>query len=311
MDRPPNSPLVSVVIPVLNAEPYLAEAVESILAQTHEPLEVIVVDGGSSDGTIDVLAECGRSHVRVQPVYRERADANQAFAAGVALARGDYIARMSADDVAVPERLAVQLDWMNARSVDVCGSQVEHFGAEGRSFRFPETHDDIRRELLFSVAMLYETLLCRAPILKAYKYPTGVTSDDYELVTNLVMTCRLGNVPRELLRYRRHARQTSVTKADRVSKDFSRYRFRLLNALFPGTPLHDQVAFARLANRQALRTAGELHAAGRFMAILARADHAWLSAMMIERWKKACERSSDLGQVAQEIRREYLAKMES
>ncbi|MEI6669194.1 MAG: glycosyltransferase family 2 protein [Acidobacteriota bacterium] len=303
------SPLVSVVIPAFNAEAYLAEAVESILTQTYDPLEVIVVDDGSSDGTADVLAGCARHDSRVIPVYRQHAGVTQTFAAGVGLARGAYIARMDDDDVAAPDRIAVQLAWMHSTGVDVCGSQAEVFGAGSYTMRFPETHDDIRRELLFTCAMLYPTLTGKAPILKAYAYPAHAHFDDYELITNLVMTCRLGNVPRELLRYRRHPSQASKTNAAGLVKDFRRYRFRLFNALFPGTSINDQLALDRLTAEQAFLSVDELRAAGRMMAILARTDETRLSAIMIQRWKHAYQRSSDLGPEAEAVGREYLEEM--
>lgn len=101
------SSLVSVLIPAHDAAPYLGEAIESALAQTHAAVEVIVVDDGSSDGTAEV-ARAYRSRVRLH--VQERAGAGAARNAAARLARGELLAFLDADDRFVPGKLARQLD---------------------------------------------------------------------------------------------------------------------------------------------------------------------------------------------------------
>ena len=307
----PALPLVSVVIPAYNAEEFLAESVKSVLAQTHDKIEVIVVDDGSTDGTRGVMDRCACLDPRVRPIYREHKGATSTFAAGVELAQGEFIARMDADDLAMPERIAKQLAWMQTNAVDVCGSQVEMFGDPQPEWWFPETHADIRRELLFRCSMIFPTLLARASILKEYAFNSRTVFDDYELLTSLVVRHRLGNMQEKLVRYRRHANQMHILLAPEFRKDICRGRFRLFNALYPGTPLKEQAAFERLASRQTLRSVEEIRGAGRFMIQLAQADDPRLSALMRERWKKACERSKEQVPSAAEICAEFLALMES
>src|SRR5258708_35322571 len=111
------APAVSVIIPVLNAAPYLGEAIRSILAQSFDDLELIVVDDGSDDGSQDVAALCREADHRVRLAFLERDHRTRSGArasnVGLDMARGDFIARMDADDVAPPDRLAVQLAWLD------------------------------------------------------------------------------------------------------------------------------------------------------------------------------------------------------
>ena len=304
-------PLVSIVIPTFNAEAFLSETVESILSQTHERIEVVLVDDGSSDGTRDIAERYARRDSRVETIFLDHGGSVRTFAAGTAAARGKYIARMDHDDVACPGRIAVQLDWMTANGVDVCGSQVEPFGADGPALWFPEAHDDICREMLFRCPMIYPTLLAEAPLLKTYSGDPGTVFDDYALLTHLVVKCRLGNVPRSLVKRRRHAAQAQLLLGPEVLKDFRRYRFKLFYAFFPGAPLSDCVAFDRLASRLNLRSEEELRTAGRFMVLLSGSEDPRLRAVMKDRWEKACDRSAELGPVVESIRREHAEKMDA
>ena len=289
------SPLVSVVMPVYNAAAFVAEAIESILTQTHDDLELIVVDDGSTDDSWSEVTRLAATDRRVQPIRADRRGVSATFAEGVARAQGDFIARMDADDVALQDRLAIQLEWMGRKGVDVCGSQADLFGDKADSWWFPERHDDIRRELLFRAAMLFPTIVAKASVLKSYPFDRAVVWDDYELETRLAMRYRLGNHPAALLRYRRHPLQTHRTQPLAFSNDFRRYRFRLFYEMFPGTPLPDYIAFARLAGRQPLLDLDELDRAGSRLATLSDTDEARLRLVMAERWRKACDRSAGLG----------------
>lgn len=101
-------PLVSVVIPAYNAERYLGEAIESVLAQDYSPLETIIVDDGSSDGTASVA----RSYPDVKLIVQENAGPAAARNRGFAASRGEFVAFHDADDTLPPEKLSVQIGEM-------------------------------------------------------------------------------------------------------------------------------------------------------------------------------------------------------
>lgn len=118
-------PLISVVLPVYNCERYLAEAVDSVLAQTHRPIDLVVVDDGSTDGTPDVLDAYGD---RVTRLRQENRGPGSARNAGLAVATGDLIAFMDADDVLHPEKFERQLACLDADpAAGICHHHVQNF----------------------------------------------------------------------------------------------------------------------------------------------------------------------------------------
>ena len=102
------NPAISVVLPVYNAEAYVHEAVQSILAQSFTDFELIIINDGSTDGSGAILRELAARDARIVLVERPNGGLVSALNAGLEMARADLIARMDADDVAMPERFALQ-----------------------------------------------------------------------------------------------------------------------------------------------------------------------------------------------------------
>jgi len=128
--------LVSCIVPVFNGELYLREALDSILEQTYRPLEVIVVDDGSTDGTRKIATSFGS---RVQYVQQENRGYSEAKNTGLRVARGGFIAFLDADDLWRPEKLERQLFRLRERpEIDLCFSRFQ-------SFWMPELADEERR----------------------------------------------------------------------------------------------------------------------------------------------------------------------
>jgi glycosyltransferase involved in cell wall biosynthesis len=123
------TPLVSVIIPAYNAQATLAQALDSVLAQTYGPIEVIVADDGSTDGTPDIL----RAYAdQVRSVRQANGRLPKARNAGLALAQGEYVALMDADDLCRPERIEVQVRVMQAHPEAVlCSSDFTSFDEQG------------------------------------------------------------------------------------------------------------------------------------------------------------------------------------
>lgn len=122
------SALVSCIIPVFNGERYVREAIESVLAQRHRPLELIVVDDGSTDGTADVVRSCG---AEVRYMFQSNAGPTEARNRGLAIARGELIAFLDADDLWHEEKLERQLAVLAERpEVDCCLTHVRLFWEE-------------------------------------------------------------------------------------------------------------------------------------------------------------------------------------
>jgi glycosyltransferase involved in cell wall biosynthesis len=127
---PSQTPLVSVVIPAYNAAATLAATLDTVLAQSHPRLEVVVVDDGSTDATPEVLAGYGRRIVAVRQQNRGLAGARNA---GWRAARGELVAIMDADDLCAPERVSIQVQALQHHPEAVlCASDFSAFDATGR-----------------------------------------------------------------------------------------------------------------------------------------------------------------------------------
>jgi glycosyltransferase involved in cell wall biosynthesis len=304
-------PLISVIMPVYNGASYLPAAIESILGQSYSHLEFIIVDDGSTDGSAEIVSAYARDDGRIRNVCMDHGGVARALNTGTDLARGEWIARMDSDDIALPDRLAAQLDWAERNGVDICGGQVETFGAEQRIFWFPQSHDAICAELIFRPALLHPTLLLRSHILKANPYDPESTFEDYEMYTRLGARYRLGNVPRVLLKYRRHAHQTQILNEREIRRDLGRYRFRYVYSLFPDTPLPDYLALARVADRRPMTSVSELRRAGEWLIHLAALPDRTLRQRMAFRWRRTWERSAALGPECDRIFFDFQKQFES
>ncbi|PDT83716.1 glycosyl transferase [Sinorhizobium sp. BJ1] len=120
------SPLVSVLLPVYNGEPYLAAALESILRQDYEQLEIIAIDDGSTDRSLEILERFQNTDRRISIRSRENRGLIATLNEGLALARGELVARMDADDVSYPSRFSRQIAlFADQPHLAICGSGVD------------------------------------------------------------------------------------------------------------------------------------------------------------------------------------------
>ncbi|MCK3778862.1 glycosyltransferase [Ensifer sesbaniae] len=119
-------PLVSVLLPVYNAEPYLGAALESILRQDHKRLEIIAIDDGSRDRSLEIMRRYQQAYGRITIVSRENRGLIATLNEGLALAKGDLIARMDADDISYPSRLSRQVSsFVEQPELALCGTGID------------------------------------------------------------------------------------------------------------------------------------------------------------------------------------------
>jgi len=201
-------------MPVHNGAGYLGDAIRSILAQTHKDFELLIIDDGSTDGSVGVINEFSDPRIRL-----ERNPVNLGLIAtlnrGLELARGEFIARMDADDISLPERLACQLELMRTRpQLGVCGTYYEQFGARRAAvIDLPTSHREIRESLLHTGCTLgHPTVMIRREVLvrTGLRYdPEFAHAEDYRLWSELIWCTEFANLPKILLRYRIHPSQVS------------------------------------------------------------------------------------------------------
>ena len=290
-----DQPLISVIMPVYNAESFVGDAIESILQQTYSRLELIIVDDGSADRSWAVIQSEAQRDARIRPIRITHGGTSVALNVGIAAAVGQYIALMDADDLALPERLAVQQHYLEHAEADVCGACVQTLGNENKVLWFPESDAAIRFELLFRCALLPSSVLMRAVIAKANPYLPGAIFQDYEMWTRLAMQHRLANCPQVLVRYRFHPQQISRTQKNRNQVEMAIYRRRYFFALFPETEPEEFAALERLILRQAHLALWDLEAAGLWLRRFSDVPDALFQKRLAERWLEACSRAAGLG----------------
>lgn len=130
------TPKVTFLIPAYNALPHVRHTVASMLSQSHKDFRVLVVDDGSTDGTGEYLDSIRDSRFRI--VHQENAGYVNALNTGAAMIETDYIARLDADDLAMPDRLEKQVDFLDRNpQVAVVGSRIGYIFLENRRFSIP------------------------------------------------------------------------------------------------------------------------------------------------------------------------------
>jgi glycosyltransferase involved in cell wall biosynthesis len=219
-------PGVSVILPVRNAAPYLAEALDSLGSQTFSGLEIIAVDDGSEDGSADILRSYADRDGRLRCVFSERRGLVASLNHALLEARAPLVARMDADDISLPERLAKQVAYLNARPGCVAvGCQVMLVDQEGKELSVLQCAldaADIEAELLRgrSRAIVHPaTTIRRDALLAVGGYnPAWDGVEDLDVFLRLTTVGTLGNVPEVLFRYRQHPDSVCNRSTDRVRR---------------------------------------------------------------------------------------------
>jgi glycosyltransferase involved in cell wall biosynthesis len=213
-----SAPLVSVVMSVHNGEAFLDAAVESILGQTFEDFEFVIIDDGSTDRSAEIL-ECHKeSDARVQVLHQPNRGLVHALNSGCGMALGKYIARMDADDIAVKDRLMRQFEFMETHpGIGVLGGAVELINASGEirgQVCNPTTSAAIKSALLEHCVFWHPTVLMRREVFASsggYRM-AAAHAEDYDLWLRIAERSELANLPEVLLQYRIHPNQMSLCK---------------------------------------------------------------------------------------------------
>lgn len=207
------APVISVILPVYNTEAYVREAVQSILNQTYTQFELIIINDASTDGTLQVLQSFNDSRIKVI-TNQTNEKVVRCLNKGLDLARGQYIARMDADDIAMPQRFEKQLNaFGNDPSLDVCATWAKAFQNEEHGFIPHPDHDDLKASLLFHNVIIHPTVMFRKKTFDKYQVryeETFTNAEDYGLWTAVIDKMRFAVVPQVLLMYRIHGNNVSV-----------------------------------------------------------------------------------------------------
>src|SRR5262249_51344336 len=214
-------PAVSVVMSVFNGEKYLRQAVDSILNQTFRDFEFIIIDDGSTDHSKEILEKYATKDSRVHLISRENRGESKSRNEAVALAQGELIAMMDADDICQPERLETQITFLNAHPSCGCvGSSVIYINGRGQKLfvrHMPENHAEICQAHLMGYGGMIvhpSAILKRSALDFAAGYDeTFSAASDYDLWCRIAVKYELANLQIPLLLYRYHSAGITQAKA--------------------------------------------------------------------------------------------------
>ena len=211
-------PLVSIVLPVFNGEKYLKESLDSVFAQTYKNWELIIINDGSTDGTEKIIQTYHDKRIKYLPN-----DGNKGIIfslnRGLQESNGHFIARLDADDVALPLRLEKQVEFLMENSdYVICGSYFQTVDSKDKllkKVRFPSNDRDARSFLLLHNCFCHSTILMRAEIVKELKYDEYFEiCEDYDLWVRISRSGKILNLPIFTTLYRVHGNNISTTKHD-------------------------------------------------------------------------------------------------
>ena len=244
---------VSVLMPVYNAEPYLAEALESILAQTFRNYEFIIVNDGSTDGSLGILKDFAARDCRIRLIDRPHVGIVTALNEGLAEAHGTFIARMDGDDVAMPERFAHQVRFLNQHpKIVALGCRCLTVDEDDDPFTIlglGTTHEEIEGTLLEALgsSIVHSSAMFRRNALVAlggYHAEFGL-AEDLDLYLRLAEIGRLANLPDVMMKVRRWPESSTALA---TAEAHFQTKQRIVNEALRRRGIHDRLYGAEQFN---------------------------------------------------------------
>jgi glycosyltransferase involved in cell wall biosynthesis len=205
--------LVSILMPVYNAEKHLAEAIESILNQSFTDFEFLIINDGSTDRSEDIILSF--SDPRIRYIKNEsNLKLIKILNKGIQLCTGKYIVRMDADDISHPERIQKQVEFMESNpEIGICGSWFETFGnVENKVVKYKESHDEIMTRMLYQCHFCHPSIIIRSEIFEdseMYFDENYPHAEDYDFYLKASKKWKFHNLQEVLLKYRIHGESVS------------------------------------------------------------------------------------------------------
>lgn len=222
---------ISVIMPVFNAEAYLASAIDSVVTQTFTDFELIIINDGSTDGSLEIIERFAKQDARITVISRENRGLVSSLNEAIAMANGTYIARMDADDICYAERFERQLAFLESHpEIDLVGTRfellyennVDEDTKKEMQIFYENAHEPIdyvhnKESILEGYKILHPTWMFRKTLIdKIGKYHECISEDNEFLFRAAMSGCLLGRVEECLLKYR--VSNSSVTGKNRKSQ---------------------------------------------------------------------------------------------
>lgn len=297
-----SSPLISIVLPVYDAERWIVTALSSTLAAAdHVDAEIIVIDDGSSDASVslveDQIAKAGNIRIHLIRQGSNRGVV-EALNCGLDAAEGRFIARMDADDICMPQRFARQLAFLEETGVDVCGGWFVEFGQGlSRTVRWPCGEPALRAAMLFQNTICHPTVMARREVFAKYRYREEYRlAEDYDLFSRACTDFRMDNIPEAVLRYRRHRQQATQAKRDSMEQITRQIRLEALRAQGFSPSSEDLELHNLIRAPKSIYRIDVLDGIEAWLLKLMRLhDHPEAKQVIASQWTRACIRAAPLG----------------
>ena len=232
-------PEISVVMPVYNGEKHIRETIESVLNQTFNDFEFIIVDDCSTDRTQEIILSYTDNRIKL---IKNKNNSGVSFSAnrGFDVATGEYLVRVDADDICIKDRFEKQLKFMKKnKDIGICGSAICQFNDNGDilTLELPTSPSKTKVCMLFRNPLAQPSVMMRLSTIKKYnlRYDSSIHyAEDYEFWTRCAQYMQLCSMPKVLLKYRIHGQQaTQQFKYSEERKTIGEkiYR-RMFNQLF-------------------------------------------------------------------------------
>ncbi|MEI8033173.1 MAG: glycosyltransferase [Chlorobiaceae bacterium] len=245
-------PLVTVLMPVFNGKKYLNTAIESILNQTYGHFELLILDDGSTDGSMNIVSSYKDSRIRLIS-SPENVGIEKTLNRGIELAQGKYIARMDCDDISLPHRLECQVSYMEQNpEIGVLGAAMQLLDNRRKTEvrRWPSTNDEIKIHLLFHNPLSHPVVMMRKESMAGLRYPEDCKyAEDYRFWTILADHTKFANLPLTLLQYRVHEGQITEKQASLSSAAARAARAHYVKARIADTSDDELLVHHQLSER--------------------------------------------------------------
>ncbi len=215
-------PIVSIILPVYNTDLFLFDSIKSILNQTYTNFEFIILDDGSTDKSLEIIQSFKDKRIKIIQ-NSTNLGLIKTLNIGIDLARGKYIARMDADDIAMPKRLEKQIAFLEKNTDYVLvGTMAEIIDEKGRltgkKIDLPTKYDAIKSRILFQCPFVHPSIMGKTKVFKEFKYKEAYPiAEDLFLWLEIIQKYRVANINESLLKYRVHSKNVSSNK-DNFSK---------------------------------------------------------------------------------------------
>lgn len=236
-------PKVSVIMAVYNGSDYLREAIDSVLCQTYDDFELIIVDDASTDNSLEIIKSYKDERI-VIICNENNMKLPRSLNKGISKAKGEYIVRMDADDICLPDRFAKQVDFME-KNLDIAASSgnyiiIDADGNVKKKLLWTIKSHRLTGELLNRYAKIPSPLVHPAAIIRKSVFDEGIlynpqysSAQDYDLWLKINSKYKLGNISDVILKYRVHDKSISSVKREaqlnNAYKIFSSYTDRKIS----------------------------------------------------------------------------------